>query len=152
MEDSSRNSFVLFNRHSREENGGEWQRSCISRDKWRKFPGDLAFKDLALSLWWLGSPLWLGFDPWPGSFCMPQTQPKKKGIPAVAQWVNDPACHCGGTSSIFLLAQWIKDPVLLQLWCRSQLWLRVSLWPENFHMLKKKKKKKKGKHKNKTVF
>ena len=29
-------------------------------------------KDSALSL------LWLGFDPWPGNFCMLQAQPKKK--------------------------------------------------------------------------
>ena len=28
-------------------------------------------KDLALSR------LWLGFDPWPGNFCMPGAQPKK---------------------------------------------------------------------------
>ena len=30
----------------------------------RAFPCGLAIKDLALSL------LWLGFDPWPGNFCM----------------------------------------------------------------------------------
>ena len=32
------------------------------------------------------------------------------------------------------LVQWVKDP-LLQLWCRSQMWLRFNLWPRNFHML-----------------
>lgn len=32
------------------------------------FPGDLVVKDLAL--------LWLRFDPWPGSFCMPRVQSK----------------------------------------------------------------------------
>ena len=29
-------------------------------------------KHLALSLLWLGLLLWCGFDPWPGSFHMPQ--------------------------------------------------------------------------------
>ena len=74
-------------------------------------------KDPVLSLQWLGSLLWRGFHSWPGNFCMPQAQPKrKKGkklkesshcgsvvmnptsihedvglIPGLAQWVNDPA-------------------------------------------------------------
>ena len=43
--------------------------------------------------------------------------------------------------------QLVKELVFLQLWCRSQLWLRFSPWPGNFHMpqmwLGKKKKKKK---------
>ena len=51
---------------------------------------------------------------------------KKKGVPVVAQWV--------------------KDMVLPQLWCWSKLQLRFSPWPGNFHMLwvqpKKKKKEK----------
>ena len=29
----------------------------------------------------------------------------------------------------------LNDPVLLQLWCRSQLQLRYDPWPENFHIL-----------------
>ena len=33
-------------------------------------------KDPAFSLFWLGSLLWLGFDPWPGNFHMPQVQTK----------------------------------------------------------------------------
>ena len=28
----------------------------------------------------------------------------------------------------------VKDLALLQLWCRSQLWLGFSPWPRNFHM------------------
>ena len=46
------------------------------RDKSTKpeFPGDLAVKDLASSL------LWLGFNPWPGSLCMPQVQPVGGGV------------------------------------------------------------------------
>ena len=30
-----------------------------------------------LSLQWLRSLLWHGFDPWPGNFCMSQEQPKE---------------------------------------------------------------------------
>ena len=33
-------------------------------------------KDLALSLWWLGSLLW--FDSWPEKFHVPWVKPKKK--------------------------------------------------------------------------
>ena len=35
-------------------------------------------KDPVLSLWQLGSLLWLGFDPWLGDFCALQAQPEKK--------------------------------------------------------------------------
>ena len=42
------------------------------------------------------------------------------------------------------VVQQVKDPVLLQLWCRLQLWLGSNPWPRNFSMprvwLKKKKK------------
>ena len=31
--------------------------------------------------------------------------------------------------------QWVNDLALLQLWYRSQLWLRFDPWPGNFHML-----------------
>ena len=40
----------------------------------------------------------------------------------------------------------LKDLALLHLWCRSQVWLRLSPWSGNFHMLRvwslKKKKEK----------
>ena len=39
---------------------------------------------------------------------------KSRGVPVVAQWVNDLA--------------------LLQLQCGSQLWLGFDPWPRNFHM------------------
>ena len=35
-------------------------------------------KDPALSLQQLQSLLWCRSDPWPGNFCVPQVQPKKK--------------------------------------------------------------------------
>ena len=40
----------------------------------------------------------------------------------------------GGTGSIPGLVQWVKDPVLLQLWRRLQLRLEFEPWPGNFHM------------------
>ena len=33
------------------------------------------------------------------------------------------------------MVQWVKNLVLLQLWHRSQLWLRFDPWSRNFHML-----------------
>ena len=46
----------------------------------------------------------------------------------MAQWVNDLACLCGGTTSIPSPPQWVKDPALLQ------IQLSFSPWPGNFHM------------------
>ena len=37
------------------------------------------------------------------------------GVPSVVQWVNNPACLCGGASWILGLVQWVKDPALLHL-------------------------------------
>ena len=45
-------------------------------------------KDLTLSLQWLGSLLWLGFDPWPGNSHMPQVWQKKKKKNAQGEWKN----------------------------------------------------------------
>ena len=36
--------------------------------------------NLALSLWWLGSLLWLGFCPWPGNFHMMWIWPPKMDL------------------------------------------------------------------------
>ena len=62
------------------------------------------------------------------------------------QWVNDPACFSGVAGSIPGPVQWVRDPLLRQLWYRSQLRLGFDPWPGNFHMpqvwLKKRKKKK----------
>ena len=41
---------------------------------------------------------------------------------------------CSGECSIPSLGQWVKDPALPQLWCRSKLWLGCNPWPRNFHM------------------
>ena len=52
----------------------------------------------------------------------------------MVQRVNDPARLCGGAGHSLGLAQWVKYLVLLQLWCRSQLWLGFDFCPRNFHM------------------
>ena len=36
-------------------------------------------KDQVLSLLWLGSLMWLEYDPWPENFHMPQVQVQPKG-------------------------------------------------------------------------
>ena len=48
------------------------------------------------------------------------------------------------------MVQWVKDPVLLQLWDRLQLCLGFDPWPENFHMPRVWPKKKKKKEKKMT--
>ena len=41
----------------------------------------------------------------------------------MAQQVMDLVCLCSGEGLIPGPVQWVKDPVLLQLWCRLQLQL-----------------------------
>ena len=64
-------------------------------------------------------------------------------VPAMLKWVNDPACLCGSSGSIPGPGRWVKDPLVPQLWCRSQFRLGYDLWLRNFHMpwvwLKRKK-------------
>ena len=52
----------------------------------------------------------------------------------MAQWVSDLACLCGIAGSIPDPVQWIKDPALLQMWCRWQMCLKFDPWPGNFHV------------------
>ena len=59
------------------------------------------------------------------------------GFPAVAHWVKDLACLCGGTHSIASPGLWIKDLELLQLWHRFQLQMGFNPWPRNLHMQKR---------------
>jgi len=53
------------------------------RLKWVKGSSLVAqqVKDPACHCRWLGSLLWLRFDPWPGTFYVPWAQPKKKKDP-----------------------------------------------------------------------
>ena len=44
----------------------------------RSFLSAYQLKDLVLSLLWLRTTLWRGFDPWLGKFCMPQNKKLKK--------------------------------------------------------------------------
>ena len=59
-----------------------------------------------------------------------------QGVPAVVQWVNAaPQVAAEARGGSLGLVQWVKDPELLQLWHRSQLWLSFDPWSGNFHML-----------------
>ena len=68
----------------------------------------------------------------------------------MVQWVNDLDCLWEGVT-LDHPVQWVKNPALLHLWNRLQLWFGFATQPGNFHMPqvqpKKGKKKKKKKEK-----
>ena len=65
----------------------------------------------------------------------------------MAQWVRDPALSLWWRWFDPHLEQRVKDPVLLQLWCRLQLHLGFSPWPRNVYMQQVWQKKILGEHK-----
>ena len=75
----------------------------------------------------------------------PKTNKQKgqRGVPTVVQWVADPACLCGGASSILVPRQWVEDPVCCS--CGIGHSSRTSCVAGAAKRGKKKKKKKKGK-------
>ena len=64
-----------------------------------------------------------------------------QGVPATAQQAEDPASSMRWCR--WILAQWVKDPVLPQMQGRLQLWLRFDPWTENVHIPQVWQKKKK---------
>jgi len=61
------------------------------------------------------------------------------GVPAMAQWAKDPTVvaqvAAGARVGSPAWPSGLKNPALLQLWCRSQSRLGVNPWPGNFHIL-----------------
>ena len=41
----------------------------------------------------------------------------------MAQWLTNPTRNHEVSGSVPALAQWVKDPVRRELWCRLQTWL-----------------------------
>ena len=54
---------------------------------------------------------------------------KRQGNPTVPNYNRFPHYVCGSSDLIPDLAQWVKDPVLLQL-----LWLRFDPWPRKLYL------------------
>ena len=69
-------------------------------------------KNLALSLLWLRSLLWCGFDPWPWNFPMPQVQEKKKKKKVCGLWNNLSESHPTTFSAIELRQVMSPSPAL----------------------------------------
>ena len=67
----------------------------------------------------------------------------------MAPWVSDLACLYKGTSSIPGPGHWVKDPMLQQLRCSSQLWLGFDLQPGTFMLQGSQKRKTEKRRKKK---
>ena len=67
-----------------------------------------------------------------------QQQQQQQRVPTMAQWVKNPTAVSKVAAEVWVLSPtWhsgLKDPALLWLQCRLQLWLGLSPWPGNFHM------------------
>ena len=79
-----------------------------------------------------------------GIITLPAPQARNLGVgaPTVVEWNQQHLRRCWDLGSIPSPAQWVKDPVLLQLWLRSLLWLRSNPWPRSSICCKAAKKKK----------
>ena len=77
----------------------------------------------------------LPYDPVIPLLCIYPKKTKTLAFSTMAQWVDDPARHCGDAGLIPSPVWWVKDPALSQLWNSLQMWLGFSPWLGNFHML-----------------
>ena len=112
-------------------------------------------KDPTLSLLWLGNCCGLGSIAGPEKLPhaiggAPQKNPF--GSSCCAQWLTNPTSIHEDAGSIPGLAQWVKDPQLLWLWCRPAVTapIRSLAWELPYASsaaLKRQKKKKKKKKK-----
>ena len=71
-----------------------------------------------------------------GEICSQHKKIAPNHVPTVTQ--RDQQHLCSARTQVQSLAQHsgLKDPVLLQLWCRLKLWLGFDPWPGNFHVLR----------------
>ena len=87
-----------------------------------EFPCGMWVKDPSLSLQQLRSLLWLGFDPWPGNFHMPQEQQKKKKKKRIRGRVSNKYWHMNVHRGIILSSQKLKTTQMsIHCWQNKQI-------------------------------